>query len=159
MPYFTLIGNIRCFECGENVPFEIFEDHMIRFHGYVKCSLCNQVFSLQRLEEHKNRYHQVKEYNISNIFKCVECDTEIHLFEKHEKTICTECELLISAKSILYHLKEIHGYVICEICRTPVKPSDLKDHMNVHDMSICPACSSFYSNQVLDCLLYTSPSP
>jgi uncharacterized protein YlaI len=205
MPYFTLIDNIKCFECGEHVPFESLEDHMVRFHGYVKCSLCNQVFNIQKLDEHNNRYHQLKKNNYSNIFNCAECNAEIslleygqhlllkhdfaecgicgilcsqkafdkhmmeshkqakcdvcqdycenleaHLLEKHQKTICTECELLISAQDILFHLKEIHGYIICEICKTPIKPSGLEGHMRAHDMSMCPACSGFYLNQVLE---------
>ncbi len=126
---------------------------MIRFHGYIKCSLCNQVFSLQRLEEHNNRYHQLKEYNTSNIFKCVECNTEVslleygkHLLLKHDFTECGICGILCSQKTFEKHMMESHMRAKCDICQDYCE--NLETHLlEKHDKTICTECELLISVQ------------
>ncbi len=129
MPNYTLSDDFSCFECGEPVPFESLEDHMIKSHGYIRCPQCDQLFNFCRLDEHNKQYHNKLE---------------------NGKTMCPECEVLISTHDISDHLKVTHAYISCEVCTQPIKPAGLKDHMLVHDMTICPLCDGFFLVQWLE---------
>ncbi len=120
---------------------------MVGSHGYVKCQQCAEcgVCSLlcheKDLENHMNVSHRLR--------KCIVCcgyfkDLGEHLSEKHGKTICTECGILVNSQHVFSHLKDIHAYILCKICTEPIKPGILKGHMQVHDMDQCPVCSDFY---------------
>lgn len=180
MTFFSLLDNVRCFECGEPVPIPNLEEHMTVSHGYVKCQKCDQLFIPYRFDEHIRRYHKIEETPVDIKFACVECnekvsfvelgkhllikhnyaecgvcsgyfkDLEKHLDEKHGKTICIECGMLAGLHDIVSHLKNSHAYIQCDVCEEPVKPGILKGHMQVHGMVECQVCSGFYLGDMLE---------
>lgn len=152
MTFFSLLDNVRCFECGETVPIPNLEEHMTMSHGYVKCQKCDQLFIPYRFDEHIRRYHKTDETPLDIKFACVECNEKVffvefgkHLLIKHNYAECGVCHLLCPEKDLEKHMGASHRLRKCVVCSGYFK--DLEKHLDEkHGKTICIECGMLASS-------------
>jgi len=76
----SLLCSVNCFECGDPVPFQSLDEHMIESHGYIKCPACSGFFG----------------------------NLDAHIDKDHGKKLCSECGVVMDEKRLGSHIKNSH---------------------------------------------------